>query len=216
MKFNHIGVLTSRQSWFVLHAKKFVSYLKENGFDAKLFFSHKKISSKYEVVFILSYFNKIEMKYLGRHKHNLVVHASGLPRGKGWAPLFWQILEGKNKIPIVLFEANETIDGGIIYLKDNMIFNGDELYEEIRAKQAEKTKQLCGRFLEVYPSLRKYVQKGKSTFYRRRTPQDSNLDINKSLKSQINLLRIVDNHNFPAFFEYKGHKYILKIFKNHE
>ena len=31
---------------------------------------------------------------LGRNHHNLVVHESPLPKGKGWSPLTWQILEG--------------------------------------------------------------------------------------------------------------------------
>ena len=38
-------------------------------------------------------------------------------------------------------------------------------------------------------------------------------DSNKSLKEQFNLLRIVDNINYPAFFELDRHKYILKIEK---
>ena len=59
-------------------------------------------------------------------------------------------------------------------------------------------------------------QKGKITNYRRRKPTDSKLNINKSLKEQFNLLRIVDNKKYPAYFEYKDQKYILKIFKSNE
>ena len=39
------------------------------------------------------------------------------------------------------------------------------------------------------------------------------IDLNKNLKSQFNLLRICDNEKYPAFFNYKNKKYILKIFK---
>ncbi len=45
---------------------------------------------------------------LDRHQHNLVIHPSNLPQGKGRASLAWQILEGKNEIPIVMFEAVEA------------------------------------------------------------------------------------------------------------
>jgi methionyl-tRNA formyltransferase len=141
------------------------------------------------------------------------VHESDLPKGRGWAPLFWQILEGRNKIPIVLFEATEKMDSGDIYIKDFIKFEGHELHDEIRKKQAEKTIELCLKFLNKYGKLKPKKQKGSPTFYRKRTPADSELNINETIKNQFNLLRIVNNDQFPAFFYYKGHKYILKIYK---
>jgi len=55
------------------------------------------------------------------------------------------------------------------------------------------------------------TQSGVESFYPKRTPKDSNLDINKTIKEQFNLLRIVNNEEFPAFFEIDGHRYALKI-----
>jgi methionyl-tRNA formyltransferase len=46
-----------------------------------------------------------------------------------------------------------------------------------------------------------------------RNASDSEININKSIKSQFNLLRICDNEKYPAFFKYKNCKFILKIFK---
>ena len=37
--------------------------------------------------------------------------------------------------------------------------------------------------------------------------------INKSIKDQFNLLRIVDDERYPAFFEIDGSKYFIKIYK---
>jgi methionyl-tRNA formyltransferase len=213
MAFKKIAVLTSEQSWFVPHALKLVNILKENGYNSNLFFKHGEIGSDYEVVFILSYFKLIESDFLNRHRHNIVVHGSDLPKGRGWAPIFWQILENKNEIPITLFEANENADDGDIYLKGVILFEGHELNAEIREKQAAKTIDLCLTFLNNYNKIRSIPQEGKPTFYRKRNPKDSELDINKSLKEQFDLLRIVNNKDFPAFFYHKGHKYILKISK---
>ena len=42
----------------------------------------------------------------------------------------------------------------------------------------------------------------------------SELNINKTLKSQFNLLRICSNDFYPAFFKHKNNKYIIKIFKD--
>jgi len=50
------------------------------------------------IVFILGYHKIIKKEYLKNNKYNIVVHESDLPKGKGWVPLFWQILEGKNEI----------------------------------------------------------------------------------------------------------------------
>lgn len=213
MSFSKVAVLTSKESWFKPYARMLVRLLRNKGYKAKLFFRHEKIDEDFEIVFILSYFRIIGKSYLKRHKYNLVVHESALPKGRGWAPLFWQILEGKKKIAIVLFEATAGADRGAIYIKDYICLKGDELHEELRRKQAEKTIELCFRFLKRNGKIRPQKQRGKAYFYRRRTPADSKLDINKTLKEQFNLLRIANNEDFPAFFQYKRRKYILKIYR---
>jgi methionyl-tRNA formyltransferase len=68
-------------------------------------------------------------------------------------------------------------------------------------------------FVKKYKSIQGKKQKGKSTFYLKRSQKSSELDINKSIKSQFNLLRVVDNERYPAFFNYENNQYILKIFK---
>lgn len=207
-----IAVLTSENSWFVPYAQELVVALNTKGYDAVLFFEHEMIIEEFEVVFILSYFRIIENEYLAMHKYNLVVHESALPHGKGWSPLLWQILEGKDRIPVVLFEANEKIDEGDIYLADHILLKGHELNGEIRYKQAQKSTEMCLKFLCDYNILKGTKQEGVESHYSKRTPKDSELDIDKSIKEQFNLLRIVNNNDYPAFFYYKQHKYIIKIY----
>lgn len=212
MKFKKIAVLTS-DNWFVPYAQKLMNILNAIGYDTNLFLSHDEINRDFEVVFILSYFRIIGNDFLRNHKHNIVIHASDLPNGRGWAPLFWQILEKKNMIPITLFEANENADDGDFYIKDYISLEGHELNDEIRDKQAEKTFELCLKFLNEYDALVPIKQTGTITYYGKRTPKDSELDINKSIKEQFNLLRIVNNDEYPAFFESNGCRYIVKIYK---
>jgi len=213
MNLKKIAVLTSEKSWFVPYAQKFMNILNEINYNANLFLNHEEISNDFEIVFILSYFKVIEKDFLKQHKHNIVIHDSDLPIGRGWAPLFWQILEKKNKIPITLFEASEKADEGDIYIKDHILLEGHELNEEIRKKQAEKTIEMCLNFLNSYNNLMPIKQSGTTSYYSKRTPKDSELDINKSIKEQFDLLRIVNNEEYPAFFDYNGCKYIVKIFK---
>lgn len=208
-----IAILTSPESWFVKYSKDIVNTIKLRGYSARLFLRYEDIPSGYDAVFMLSYFRLVPDKFLKMCRHNIVIHESDLPKGRGWAPLFWQILEGKNRVPVVLFEATKDSDSGNIYLKDSIAFDGSELHDEIRHKQAIKTKELCLRFLKNMNSIRGKTQKGIMSFYRRRVPADSELDINKSIKSQFNQLRIADNVNYPAFFYHKNNRYILKISK---
>ena len=144
---------------------------------------------------------------------NLVVHESALPKGRGWSPLTWQILEGINEIPISLLEVDEKVDSGKIFLRDKIKFQGHELINELRLKQAEYTFKLCKIFIEEYPKNLKTgkSQAGRSTYYKKRTPEDSKIDVDKSIKDNFNLLRTVDNSNYPAFFNLNGKKYKLKI-----
>ena len=213
MTITTIAILTTESSWFLPYAKELTESLYQNYYHVKLFYNHEDIPDTYDIIFILSYFRIIPQEYLDKHYHNLVVHESDLPQGKGWSPLFWQVLEGKNRIPIVLFEAGGLVDSGDIYFKDYIELEGHELNQEIRHKQAIKTIELCKRFLGEYKNLKPVKQKGKETIYPKRTFLDSELDIDKSIKEQFDLLRTCDNENYPGYFYHRGHKYILKIEK---
>ncbi|MEM2111600.1 MAG: formyltransferase family protein [Candidatus Bathyarchaeia archaeon] len=209
-----ISLLTTEHSWFNRYgfAESLVEKLRSLGYACNLYFSHSAFNEKRDVCFILSYFKIIPREFLDYHFHNIVIHESDLPEGKGWSPLFWQILENKNKIPVTLFEATEELDAGPYYIKDFIQLNGYELHDDIRKKQADKTIELCTRFLKEYVKLRPIIQTGQSTYYPRRTPDDSRLDIDKTIREQFNILRICSNDDFPAFFYMSEKKYILKIY----
>ena len=194
------------------YAKEYVDKLNDLGIEAKLYSDHRNIP-KGDIAIFLSCEKIISRDTMKKSKHNLVVHESDLPEGKGWSPVTWQVLEGKNKIPICLFEAVEKVDSGVIYFKDFIDLDGSELIDEIRKKQAGKTFELLDKFLEVYPNVFGKIQKGKETFYKKRKPKDSELNLQKTIEEQFNLLRTVDNERYPAFVKYKGNKYVRKITK---
>ena len=207
-----IAILTSQNQWFVSYAEE----LKKQLTGAEIFFHHKDINISFDIVFILSYHTLIEKQFLRIHKYNLVIHESALPKGKGWAPMFWQILEGKDVIPFTMFEASEGIDNGPIYMQKFLHLKGDELNVELRKKQANMIIDMCIEFIR---NINLYCvpikQKGEESFYEKRTEKDSELDINKTIKEQFNLLRIVDNDNYPAFFSIGTKKYKITIEEMH-
>jgi methionyl-tRNA formyltransferase len=197
------------------YSEQLMDILKSKGYSIRIVYSKKEIISG-DIAFLLSCFQLIQKEYLALNKHNIVVHASDLPSGKGWSPMTWQVLEGKNKIFLTLFEAVEEMDAGYFYIKDEIVLNDGELIDELRNKLGEKIVQMCLLFVDRVNSINGKEQEGDSTFYRRRTPEDSELDINKTIDEQFNLLRVVDNERYPAFFVKNGIKYVLSIKKADE
>ena len=165
------------------------------------------------VVFYLSCLRITPPDILVKNHYNLVVHASDLPKGRGFSPTTWQILEGLHEIPVCLLEAEAEVDAGVVYYKDFMSLQGHELSDEWRELLGEKTVELCRRFMNEPCPPEGEKQIGEASFYERRRPVDSRMEIHKSLEEQFDLLRVVDNESYPAYFEMRGHKYVLKIEK---
>ena len=140
-------LIDNQNSWMTPYAKKYCLELNNQGYECKVINKHLKVKNG-DILIILSCENKFKELY--KNKYNLVVHESELPLGKGWSPLTHQILKDKNKIPITLFEADNSIDGGVIYLRDHIILNGTELVKELREKQSIKTFELLNRFLKLF------------------------------------------------------------------
>jgi len=195
-------VVDNPRSWFLPFAERLVERLAAFG-STKLFHSGQAIPPGNEIAFLLSCESKVPAEILARSKHNIVVHASDLPKGKGMSPLTWQVLEGRDVIPVTLFEAVEQFDAGPIYLKGSFRLQGNELLDEMQAGLGAKILDLCEEFLRRYPGIisEGKPQEGTSTFYRRRTPKESRLDPTRSIEDQFNLLRVVDNDRYPAFFD---------------
>lgn len=209
-----ITILSDQSSWINEYIPSLIKKLKTQNHWVQWIHQADQISEG-DLVFCLGCGQILSPAILARNTHNLIVHESALPKGKGWSPLTWQILESKNEIPITLFEAAKSIDSGRIYIQDTLKFNGNELINELRETQAEKSIEMCLQFVEQYPEIVNLAkeQVGESTYYPRRTPKDSRLDPDKTIREQFNLLRVVDNDRYPAFFELNGETYIIKIEK---
>lgn len=145
-----------------------------------------------------------------RYEKVYVLHESDLPKGRGWSPVAHQILEGRDLITVSLIEATDEIDAGPVVAKEKGWIPLHALSDEIMAGVWVAKRRLIERVLAG--DLRAYAQSGEPTYYKRRTPEDSRLDPDKTIAEQFNLLRICDSR-FPAFFELHDHKYIVEIRK---
>lgn len=205
-------ILVDNDSWILPHAQILLYELKKLGYRCNLARSHQQLNGG-DVLFLLGCTQITPQSTIDQYHRALVVHESDLPNGKGFAPMTWQILEGKNLIPFSLIEAVENVDSGAIYLQRNVQLCGTELCDEIRALQGETTISLCLEYAQSPTEPEGKAQQGDESFYPRRTPKDSELDINKTLAQQFEQLRVADNKAYPAFFHYRGETYQLAITK---
>lgn len=202
------------KSWFVPYANVLKNRLSS---EHEVSFIHEQSDAEAgDVCFLLSCVKIVEKAFLEKFKHNIVVHASDLPKGKGFSPLSWQILEGKDEIVLTLFEAVEALDAGPYYYKETLCFQGTELLDELRQKMALKIIDMCIRFVDNMDVVQGEEQQGEESFYKRITRDDNMLDIDKTIRQQFNHLRIADNERYPLWFAYKGKKYYLKIYNADE
>jgi methionyl-tRNA formyltransferase len=213
VKFRVCLLLDKNNNWLEPFVEnKNLSFWNDKRFDISLSHEHSSVSNQ-DIVFILGYTKILDADFLNRNRLNLVIHESALPLGKGFSPVQWQILEGKAQIPVCLIEATSQVDTGNILLRATIEFNGLELYDEIREKQAATTVKLINDFLLKYPNLERAPQNGKESFFKRRSAKDGELDPDRTIREQFNLFRIGNNELWPTYFFIRDQKFILKIYK---
>jgi len=208
-----ISVVVDNNSWILPWAECLVERCRtELGDDAVLHRSYEEVRHG-AVAFFLGCTGLAPDEVTKRNTYTLVVHESNLPGGRGFAPLIWQILEDRNRIPVTLLGVSPEPDAGPIYLQTTLEFEGHELHDELRAAQGSATVELCLDFLKSDKPPGGAPQTGQTDWYPRRNPEDSRLDPEASIASQFNLLRVVDNERYPAYFDYRGHRYKVRIEK---
>ena len=167
-----------------------------------------------DILFLVACSEIIVADVRERYRAALVVHASDLPKGRGWSPHLWQILEGRNRITVTLLEAENSVDSGAIWEQREIQFQGHELFDEVNNILYETVIKLMDFALENFDEVKPRAQDGrKPSYYPKRTPEDSRIDPNKSIAEQFDLLRIADPDRYPAFLEIRGHRYEIKLVK---
>lgn len=200
------------RSWGVPYNLELVERLRAMGGEASLVHDVKQ-APDVDIAVYLNCIRIVPPAQLARFRHNLVVHASDLPRGRGWSPMTWRVVEGAQHLTLSLLEAQEAVDAGPIYLQREVPLEGHELVDELRVLVARGSQDLVMDFLARWPHVEARPQEGEATFYPRRREADNKLDADRPLRESFNLLRVTDNERYPAFFEHAGHIYELRITK---
>jgi hypothetical protein len=209
-----IQVLSDDSSWMNEYVSQLLAQWLDDGHRVRWVHDHRALAGG-DLCFLLGCSQIIARETRAQLRHCLVVHESDVPRGKGWSPLTWEILQGAGRVAVTLIEAADKVDSGDVYAQEWVAFEGHELVGELRAAVARAALGLCRQFVAEYPASASHArsQSGAGSHYARRRPEDSRLDPAAAIASQFNLLRVVDNARYPAFFEHADHRYELRIRK---
>lgn len=205
-------LVDDKDSWFIPYAIKLQKRLIDYGKEVKCVFNQKDVTPS-DICFLLSCKKIVGQEFLKKNNHNIVVHASDLPRGKGFSPLAWQIMEGNNEIILTLFEVTEDVDAGPYYMKEKIVFLGTELLDSLHNKMANRIIEMCIKYVMHIKDYVAQTQEGESTFYPRRMEKDDELNIDKTIREQFNHLRIADNERHPLWFVVNEKKYYIKVYE---
>jgi methionyl-tRNA formyltransferase len=168
-----------------------------------------------DILFLISCAEIIGSAERSAYRACLVLHASDLPRGRGWSPHIWQIIEGADEITLSLLEAEDKVDSGRIWKKLRIPIPKHALWDEINALLFDAEIELIDFAVREFEKITPIEQDAsiEPTFYPRRSPADSEIDPWQNIASQFDKIRVCDPNRFPAFFKLHGKKYKLVLEK---
>lgn len=168
-----------------------------------------------DILFLISCAEIVGATDRSAYRAALVLHASDLPRGRGWSPHIWRLIEGADEITLSLLEAEDKVDSGHIWKQLSFPIPKHALWDEINAHLFDAEIKLIDFAVNEFEQIRPTAQDPsiEPSYYPRRTPADSQVDPLQSIASQFDRIRVCDPNRFPAFFELHGKKYKLILEK---
>jgi methionyl-tRNA formyltransferase len=164
-----------------------------------------------DFLFLVSCHEMIRSDTRARYRHVLVLHASALPEGRGMSPHVWQLLEGRSNLTMTLLNAEDQLDSGDVWNQTSIHVPVSATFEEINAILFSAQTSLMTWALQHCDRVQPRPQVGTPTYYRKRTPSDSEVDPRQSLAEMFNVLRTADPDRYPAFFRLHGRIYKISI-----
>lgn len=172
-----------------------------------------------DILFLVSCSELVLESERRKYKKTLVLHASDLPYGRGWSPHVWEIINGADTITISLLEAEDVVDSGDVWSKVSVPIPETALFNEINDLVFSAELNLMSFAIDNYktiePKKQSNAEEGAS-YWPKRTPADSEIDIDKGIREQFNLMRVCDSSRFPAHFFLNGKKFNLILVRDGE
>ena len=184
----------------------------QSAHDAQLHFDLDALRGG-DILFLISCSVLISSEIRQRYGHTLVLHASDLPKGRGWSPHIWEIIAGADAIVLSMLEAEDAVDTGAIWAKLNLNIPKTALFDEINAILFDGETRLMSKAIEMISNGEAATpqDEGRASYWPKRTPADGKIDVDRSLADQFDALRVADPDRYPAFFEHRGARFEISL-----
>jgi methionyl-tRNA formyltransferase len=131
-------------------------------------------------------------------------HMTDLPYGRGGSPLQNLIARGHRETKMTALRMVEEFDAGPVYLKAPLSLEGNA--EQILIRASELSADMIKTIVRKQPTPR--PQKGKPAVFKRRTPDQSAIEAQKSLGGLYDFIRMLDAEGYPkAFIQHGDYRY---------
>ena len=194
-----------KQNYLILSTanrhEKLFKYFKENNNKNIFYISSEKnltieklekINPRY--IFV-PHWNKKNKKNIWSRWDTIIFHMTDLPYGRGGSPLQNLIINKKKSTFLTSLKCNDQIDAGPIYLKSNFALTGSarEIFKKVDQLIKFQITEIINK--EIVPK----EQEGEPTYFKRRTPSESNLALCQSnnLDDWYDFIRMLDADGYP-------------------
>jgi methionyl-tRNA formyltransferase len=165
-----------------------------------------------DLLIALSYGRRIPESVFSRYGLATVLHASALPEGRGWSPANWMLENLETFFTISLIQLANEIDGGAIIAQRRFEIGIGDLWENFiqESQQIQQTlllELLRGELDVINPKQ----QEGSASYFRKRSPADSEIDPYQSLEKQWGKIRAADPSRYPNFFRIHGKEFVIEV-----
>ena len=166
--------------------------------------SLRKINPKY---IFFTHWNWIVSEEIFNTYDCIVFHTAPLPYGRGGSPIQNLMIRGFKKAPVCSLKMTKEIDGGPIYLKNNVNLSGniEEIFNRIALVIEKQILKICTQ--EIKPKK----QVGKVKIFKRLTRSENRLSEKYSLEEIYDRIRMVDGVDYPnAFIDFGNFEILFK------
>ena len=140
------------------------------------------------------------------------IHASLLPKYAGGAPLVWAMINGEEKTGVTLFKLEDGVDDGDIIAQSEVKIEFNDTIKEVYDKVTTVSKEILYNSLLNIDTIDFIKQdKSKIEVFPQRSPNDGEIDFNKTGLEIYNFIRAQSPPYPGAFFKtIDGKKIIIE------
>lgn len=139
------------------------------------------------------------------------LHGSLLPKYRGGAPLVWTMIHGENKGGLSLFYLDDGVDTGDIIGQESFPIEENETIAHALAKMEDAAASLLGAYLPLLATGRAPripQDHNQATIFPQRTPNDGEIDWNKS-PTEIRAFIRAQTRPYPGAYTRIGGKKVI-------